>query len=308
MPNRKFKLIYLSHDLTKKVEFTLTHRKVRVALLALGVGFLATNVVAGFFMSYLINSRENGELKAQNETLRQHLNQVETRLSGVGEALGGLSQTDKMVRMMVDMPLVDEDVRQVGVGGSPLEAPAADIDPQLSNVLWTLDRVDREIEVQKASFEEIHQKLTEDQQRLDHTPTLRPLQGGFVSSGYGLRRDPFTKAMNRHEGLDISQERGTTVLAAAAGKIIYTGYYYSYGKFIVIEHGFGYQTAYGHLHAIDCREGQMVLKGQAIGQVGSTGRSTGCHLHYEVRVNGEPVNPSDYFFEELAELPDAVGK
>lgn len=308
MPNRKFKLIYLSHDLTKKVEFTLTHRKVRVALLALGVGFLITNVVAGFFMSFMINSRENTELKAENETLRSHLNQVETRLSGVGDVLSTLSTTDKMVRMMVDMPVVDDDVRQVGVGGSPLESPASDIDPQLSNVLWTLDRVDREIELQKTSFEEIHQKLTEDQERLDHTPTQRPVQGGFISSGFGVRRDPFTKSMNRHEGIDISQERGTPVSATAAGKVIYTGYYYSYGKFVVIDHGYGYQTAYGHLHAIDCREGQMVAKGQHIAQVGSTGRSTGCHLHYEVRVNGEPVDPSDYFFEEVAELPDAVGK
>jgi murein DD-endopeptidase MepM/ murein hydrolase activator NlpD len=166
--------------------------------------------------------------------------------------------------------------------------------------------VERELELQKSSFAEIHSKMTADKERLKHTPTLRPIDGGYVSSGFGVRRDPFTGDVENHSGLDITQERGTPVHAAGDGQVIYAGYYSGYGKFVVIDHGFGYTTAYGHLHAYNVREGQYVTKGQSIAQVGSTGRATGCHLHYEVRVNGVAVEPSDYFFDAVAELPGAT--
>ncbi len=303
MPNRKFKLIYLSHDLTKKVELTLTRRKVRVLLLSLAILFLATNVVAGFLFSFVTNSRENLTLKQENESLRSHLTTLENRLSGVNEQMTTLGETDKLLRMMADLPLVDADVREVGVGGTV--ASPDTLSPPLSNAFWSMDRLEREMQIQKSSFEEIHSKLTENAEIIDHTPTIRPLDGGYISSGYGLRRDPFTKQLDTHSGVDISQERGTPVKVTAEGQVVYTGHYYSYGKFIVVDHGFGYQTAYGHLHSIDVRQGQYVTKGQMIGTVGSTGRATGCHLHYEVRVNGTPVDPTDYFFEDVADLPGA---
>ena len=113
---------------------------------------------------------------------------------------------------------------------------------------------------------------------LEHTPTLRPIEGGYISSGFGARRDPFIKRVENHAGVDICQERGTPIVATAEGQVIYAGHYYSYGKFVVIDHGFGYQTAYGHMNAIDVRQGQYVSKGQAIGAVGSTGRSTAPHV------------------------------
>ena len=138
---------------------------------------------------------------------------------------------------------------------------------------------------------------------LEHTPTLRPVDGGYISSGFGVRWDPFTKRVESHAGVDIPQERGTEIMATAGGQVIYAGFYSSYGQFVVIDHGFGYQTAYGHMSKIEVREGQYVSKGQDIGQVGSTGRSTAPHCHYEVRVNGRPVDPTDYFFEDVAEQP-----
>ncbi len=303
MPNRKFKLIYLSHDLTKKVELTFTRAKVRALLLALAVIFLATNVVAGLLASFVLNSRENEALKQENDALRKHLNEMEVRIASVSSELGQLGETDKILRIMADLPDVDADVREVGVGGTEV-FPGSEIKiPELSPTLWSLSRIEREIDLQQASFDEIHAKLTSNVEVIEHTPTLRPLDGGYISSGFGYRRDPFTKQVAPHEGVDISQERGTPVKVTASGQVIYTGHYYSYGKFIVVDHGFGYQTAYGHLHSIDVRNGQYVSKGQMIGTVGSTGRATGCHLHYEVRLNGQAVDPTDYFFEEVASLP-----
>lgn len=308
MPQRKFKLIYLSHDLTKKVELTLTHRKVQAALLGLAVFFLATNLVAGLVASFLINSRENEALQRENKQLRSHVSQLETRMAGISRDLSVLGETDKLLRMMADLPPLDQDVKNVGVGGTPNLTPDDAQLPEVTNAQWSLDRINREIELQRASFEEIHHKLTVNAELLEHTPTLRPVEGGYISSGFGVRRDPFTKRVEPHAGVDISRERGTSIVATAGGQIIYVGRYYSYGKFIVIDHGFGYQTAYGHLNDFTVRQGQYVTKGQVIGSVGSTGRSTGNHVHYEVRVNGRPVDPTDYFFEDVATLPPVTTK
>jgi murein DD-endopeptidase MepM/ murein hydrolase activator NlpD len=303
MPQRKFKLIYLSHDLTKKVELTLSHRKVQAALLGLAVFFLATNLVAGLAASFLINSRENEALQQENRKLRAQVGDLETRVAGMSKDLSVLGETDRILRMMADLPALDQDVKKVGVGGGPSVTPDDAQLPEVSNVVWSLDRLGREIELQRQSFEEIHHQLTANAELLDHTPTLRPVEGGYISSGFGMRRDPFTKRIEAHAGVDICQERGTPIVATAGGQVIYVGRYYSYGKFVVIDHGFGYQTAYGHLNDFAVRQGQYVTKGQVIGTVGSTGRSTGTHVHYEVRVNGQPVDPTDYFFEDVATLP-----
>jgi len=308
MPQRKFRLIFLSHDLTKKVELTFTHRKVQAALLGLAVFFLATNLVAGLVASFLINSRENQALQQENRKLRAHVTELETRVAGINKDLSVLGETDKLLRMMADLPPLDQDVKKVGVGGGPSLTPSDAQLPEVANALWSLDRIGREVELQRASFEEIHHKLTVNAELLEHTPTLRPVEGGYISSGFGMRRDPFTKRVEPHAGVDICQERGTPVVATAGGQVIYVGRYYSYGKFVVIDHGFGYQTAYGHLNDFAVRQGQYVTKGQAVGTVGSTGRSTGNHVHYEVRVNGRPVDPTDYFFEDVAVLPALAQK
>ena len=303
MANKKFKLILLSHDLSKKVELSLTSRKVRAALLGLGFCFLATNVVAGLVASFLLHSRENEALQAENSRLRQHLTNLETRLAGVSQELSGLTETDKLLRMMSNLPPLDEDIRRVGVGGGIDETTIEPNPAELTYSIWSLDRLEREIEVQRVSFEEIHSQLTENANVLEHTPTLRPIDGGYVSSGFGVRRDPYTKRMAAHQGVDISQAYGTPVMASAAGKVIHAGHYYNYGKFIVIDHGYGYQTAYGHMSKIDVREGTTVTKGQMIGRVGATGRATAPHLHYEVRQDGQAVNPTDYFFDDMAAFP-----
>jgi murein DD-endopeptidase MepM/ murein hydrolase activator NlpD len=305
MPHRKFKLIFLSHDLTKKVELTLTRAKVRAALFGLAFCFLLTNVVAGLLTSHVLNSKENITLQEDNRKLRESLSMLENRFDDVNKRMAGITQTDALLRLTAGLPLLDKDVQEVGIGGG-LGDPALDPDyPELTQNFWTLDKIEREINLQMASFEEIRLKLSSNAELVSHTPSLRPLEGGYVSSGFGPRRDPFTRRVVTHPGVDIPQERGTAVMATAEGQVIYAGRYHGYGNFVVIDHGFGYQTAYGHLNKIECQSGQYVSKGHRIGQVGSTGRSTSPHLHYEVRVNGQPVDPMDYFFDDVAAFPVA---
>ncbi len=117
---------------------------------------------------------------------------------------------------------------------------------------------------------------------------------GTITSPFGYRPNPFGGGMEFHQGLDIAAPTGTTVTAAAGGTIISAGWYGGYGNYILIDHGGGMATGYGHLSQIFVSAGQQVQKGQAIGAVGSTGMSTGPHLHFEVRINGKPTDPAAY--------------
>ena len=134
---------------------------------------------------------------------------------------------------------------------------------------------------------------------LSKVPIGKPCQG-YISSHFGRRKDPFTGKPAFHTGIDIVGYPGTPVKATADGKVIYAGNHSGYGKVVVIRHGFGYSTLYGHLKKIEVRAGQKVKRGQIIGYLGNTGRSTGPHLHYEVRRYGRYLNPSRYIRLELA--------
>ncbi|MBK6765469.1 MAG: M23 family metallopeptidase [bacterium] len=304
MANRKFSLILLSHDLSKKVEFTFTRAKAKALLAGLVASFLLFNGVTGFLASRIAADSGKAQLEAENSALREQLAKFDTKIKSVEQKLSTLAETDNMLRLMADLPLLPADVRKVGVGGTAELLPPGPMVPEAQELTGILDRLDRELELQKTSFREIHSKLESNAALLEHLPTLRPCDTGYFSSGFGVRVDPFTRKATHHDGLDISAPRGTPVMSAAAGTVVYAGRYYNYGQFIVVDHGGGYQTAYGHLHKISVRKGQKVTKGTVIGQVGSTGRSTAPHLHYEVRVNGVAVNPMDYVFDDKDSFPN----
>jgi murein DD-endopeptidase MepM/ murein hydrolase activator NlpD len=129
---------------------------------------------------------------------------------------------------------------------------------------------------------------------IEGTPEMQPVPG-FILSGFGYRIDPFSGREEFHKGVDIPAPTGTKIKAPAAGVVIFAGRRGGYGKIIVIDHGNNYKTVYGHLHEFDVEVGDRVQKGDFIGEVGNTGRSTGSHLHYEVRLNDVAVNPVNYF-------------
>ncbi|MFP4686727.1 MAG: peptidoglycan DD-metalloendopeptidase family protein [bacterium] len=146
-------------------------------------------------------------------------------------------------------------------------------------------------------LEEIQEFVQERNQVLDHTPMLWPAEG-WVSSPYGYRQHPMGgRGRSHHDGVDLAAWHGSPVRATAAGEISFTGWNGGYGKTVNVKHKFGYETLYGHLSEITVKRGQQVKKGDVIGKIGSTGRSTGSHLHYEVRVNDKPLDPEPYMIE-----------
>jgi murein DD-endopeptidase MepM/ murein hydrolase activator NlpD len=137
-----------------------------------------------------------------------------------------------------------------------------------------------------------------------HTPAIAPLKNIRMTSKYGWRKDPFTHFLVPHRGIDFAESRGAKVFATADGVVTLAKTVPTFGRVIIIDHGYGYETVYGHLQSLYVYSGQQVKRGQIIGVVGNSGRSTAPHLHYEVRVDGNQVNPLDYVFDEnLSTIP-----
>ncbi len=146
---------------------------------------------------------------------------------------------------------------------------------------------------QEESFVVLESFLKDQQVLLAHTPAIAPTKG-WVTSGFGYRKDPFTGRRTFHEGLDIAARVGTPIVATADGVVMMAGWKEGFGKTVMINHGFGYVTRYAHCSKIIVKPGQQVKRGEVIAYVGNTGRSTAPHLHYEVRIKGKPVNPYPY--------------
>jgi murein DD-endopeptidase MepM/ murein hydrolase activator NlpD len=186
-----------------------------------------------------------------------------------------------------------------GPSGGPLLAPldaADDFAPTLSQLSRDLDRID-------ATFALVAQAAALRNLASMAFPSRAPIDGGALSSGFGNRRDPFTHRLARHTGLDIRAPRGAPILASAGGRVTFAGYRGAYGNTVEIDHGNGLKTRYGHASRLYVHRGDIVLPRQRIAAVGSSGRSTGPHLHFEVLRNGAPVEPRLY----LARSPRAGG-
>jgi len=177
----------------------------------------------------------------------------------------------------------------VGIGG-PAESDASH---GFSEVQRRIDEVRRQIDLRRESQEEIQGILNDQRSLLAAKPMGWPTKG-WMTSSFGLRKDPFNSQRKMHEGLDIAARTGTPVTATADGIVSSVRTEPGYGKMVVIDHGYGYRTYYGHNSKNFVKVGQRVKRGDRIAAVGNTGRSTGSHVHYEVRINGVPVNPKKY--------------
>lgn len=239
----------------------------------------------------------------ENSALHGHLSEMEERLVEIDLQMSKLTDSDDQLRVMADIPKIDQDVREVGIGGYVIpRIDYSDEDHLVNKLIFDLDKLEREIRLQRQSFVEIKRQFAEKEDLLAHTPSIRPVESGYISSSFGRRRDPFTRRWAHHAGIDFSLERGSPIRAAADGVVVFCKRNHGFGLVVVIDHGYGFRTAYGHMGRFAVAKGMKVTRGQKIGEVGNTGRSTGPHLHYEVQVDGKAVNSRDYFFEGFAGL------
>jgi murein DD-endopeptidase MepM/ murein hydrolase activator NlpD len=223
--------------------------------------------------------RENDRLRLENERQRRQLQKLENRVDAIEDASRRLSEISGVAP---EEGQEEEGTSPRGAGG-----PAFDLDPASVERLETrTERLESELLMYEAALRE-----------RARVPSIWPVEGESTDS-FGVRSNPFGGGgAEFHSGQDIAAPRGAPVLAAADGKVVQAGWQNGYGQTVVIDHGNGLTTRYGHLSKIEVSAGQELKRGEELGQVGSTGRSTGPHLHYEVRVGELPVSPRRYLPE-----------
>lgn len=235
----------------------------------------------------------------QRHRIALHQKQIQLfteELDSLKQALVELDEFEKKIRVVANVESKGEDQTNLfGIGGSTSEEP--DIEDLLSGQMEGIHEQAGTLKTasirKKADFADLLKQLEENADLLASTPSIFPANGQ-VTSGFGYRRSPFTAKRELHQGLDIGAPKGTEVVATADGVIAYAGSKGMLGRTIIIDHGHGIVTRYGHLYKILKTGGEKVKRGDVIARIGTSGRSTGYHLHYEVRINGIPVNPEKY--------------
>jgi len=245
-------------------------------------------------------TERNAELRGTYEQLNDSINAAEMLLADIQ------LRDDEMYRSVFDMKPIPSSVREAGFGGSEnYEGMLFSHNEKIvSNTARKLEKLSTKARIQSKSLEDLYVKAREQQAFISHKPSIQPLSPGdryWLTSTFGYRRDPFTGAKRMHAGLDMAGNVGLKVYATGDGVVTIARLsLYGYGREIELDHGFGYATRYGHLSKILVTKGEKVKRGQLIGELGSTGRSTGPHLHYEVRYHHKPLNPLYYFYENLS--------
>ena len=281
-----------------------------VVINALGFFSLSLILAIGIIvvLSNYFDSPKELALKKENDELKLYYDIMQNQLTSMDDMLKVLQEKDDQVyRTVFEAEPIPETVREAGSGGVLKYRDLLESD--LSNkdlVVGTLDKLDRvkkKMYIQTKSYDEIMQLARNKDEYYAAMPAIQPVSNEDLrrfSSGFGMRTDPVLKVKRMHYGVDFSAEQGTPIYATADGKIsvartTYTGL----GKHVKIDHGFGFETVYGHMNRYIVKAGQNVKRGQIIGYVGNTGKSTAPHVHYEVHINNKAVNPVNYFYMDL---------
>lgn len=273
----------------------------RRLLLALGVG------AACFVVALIVfGSPSEKELRVENSRLRAQYDVLSRRMDDMQGVLQDIQQRDdNLYRVIFQADPIPSSVRQASYGGTNRYVELMDMaDAELVvNTTQKLDILARQLYIQSRSFDDVVEMCRRHDEMLRCIPAIQPVANKDLkktASGYGTRIDPIYGTVRFHSGMDFSANPGTEVYATGDGTVVEMGWQSGYGNTIVIDHGFGYVTRYAHLQAFKTHRGKKVVRGEVIGEVGNTGKSTGPHLHYEVQVKGRIVNPVNYYFMDLS--------
>jgi murein DD-endopeptidase MepM/ murein hydrolase activator NlpD len=242
------------------------------------------------------------EQAAQVESQRKQIQTFAQDINSLKSSLMSLNDFEQKIRIMANLEYKPEQSSLFAIGGSLPD----DLDPDISlkqdhdrlmrQMHDHMEQVEQATTVQENSFSTLLKSLESKRNLLAATPSLRPTVG-WISSSFGYRVSPFTGRREFHKGLDIATRKGTPIIAPADGVVTFAGKKWLMGNLLTLDHGYGMLTRYGHIYKILKKKGDRVKRGEVIALVGNTGRSTGPHLHYEVRLNGVPVNPIKYILD-----------
>lgn len=277
-------------------------RKTGLYLLA---GILGGILFFFLFFSFFPSPREK-QLAKQHEALQTQYEILNHRLDQMQLVLVDLEQRDdNLYRTLFQAEPIPLNVRLGAVRQASYYDSIADLtSSQLaSDLTRKVDVIEKQVYVQAKSYEEILNLAKTQEIRMENIPAIQPVLNKdlkHVASGYGWRTDPVYHTARFHAGMDFTASTGTDVYVTGNGVVTYAGWRQGYGNCIIVDHGFNYETLYAHLNKIIALQGARVTRGDVIGLVGNTGKSTGPHLHYEVHYKGQPVDPRNFYFQDLS--------
>jgi murein DD-endopeptidase MepM/ murein hydrolase activator NlpD len=283
-----------------------TWQKVRRTALLLLPG-LAVGLLGIFLVYQFVDSPKEAELRRENKQLLVQYELLNKQLAELEGVMADVRRRDDNIyRVIFEADPVPESMRQAGVGGINRYRELAGYASSdlVMDTRKRLDLLARQLVVQSESLDEVAELVLRKQEMLASIPAIQPIPNEDLTQtagGFGWRIHPIHKIQKFHAGMDFTAKLGTPIHTTGDGKVVYAEYGTNgYGMHVVIDHGFDYQTLYAHLSRIEVRVGQRVKRGDVIGLVGNTGLSVGPHLHYEVHKGGQPVDPANYYFNDLS--------
>lgn len=334
MEKKNVTLFVVSHTTGTSQKFVMSLTTLKVIFFMAGLVILI--FVAGLvdYFGLMVEAIENKKLEAENAQLRKQFQMVEGKLSALENSLERVKTFTNKLKLITNIDTEDR-VTKLTMGVKPAPGQAVEeyepMNQRLSNenlaqqdqdfpriedlnevrgevsqqtseqdystLVIRIDKAVRETQLKEQSVIELWESLSERQSLLNATPNIKPARG-WLTSRFGYRLNPFTNKMQMHAGLDIAAAPGSPVYAPADGVVIFASYDETYGKLVSIDHGYGVTTRFAHNSQIYVHVGQKVSKYDVIASVGNTGRSTGPHLHYEVRISGTPVDPINFILDE----------
>ncbi len=277
-----------------------------VRALIYGMPSLAVGIVLATLYIARVDSPTEKRLAREVSFYKQQFERVQEDMKLFNQVLDEINNRERSIyRVALGAPDMPESIRSMGVGGTKryMELEGHTYSDLVKQTRAGIDALQGKLYAQVLSFKEIEKIALEQDERMASIPSIQPVSNKDLkrlASGFGWRVDPVYRTPRMHWGLDFTAPKGTEVYATGDGVVeSIEDIAWGYGKNVVINHGFGYKTRYAHLSAFKVKPGQKVSRGQVIGLVGSTGKSTGAHLHYEVEKDGVKVNPMSYFFNDL---------
>ncbi|MGH0030223.1 MAG: M23 family metallopeptidase [Myxococcota bacterium] len=321
----KFSLIVVSDETSPVRRFELRKDLVRRGLWAAGITAVLLLALMADYVRVRIDNRELDGLRAETVERRAQVAEYQTRIEAVDARLAQLQEFERKIRIIANLPgsaaaggaeitaVSPEEGEPGGEGGldEPLgeEVPAgalptripkpsedADVEERVSLLKQAAEYLGEVANGQAATLEELVVALEGKHKHLASSPSIWPAKG-WLTSRYGYRVSPFTGRRQFHAGIDIAGARGTEIIAPARGRVVFSGKRGPLGNSLIIDHGYGIRTQYGHADELLVKKGEEVARGDVVAKLGSTGRSTGPHLHYVVEVDGKTRNPLDYIFD-----------
>jgi murein DD-endopeptidase MepM/ murein hydrolase activator NlpD len=302
MAKRRWTLVLVPHGSEPSRIVEISYGLLRLVTGAVG-GIVVLLLIAGYVtVAHTTDLSRAARLQQENASLAREIGELHGRLVTLADTLTRISQRDARIRVLANLDPIDPQVQAAGIGGPASSeiglAGLTGVTRRTADIRVDLGALIRRANLLASSFKEAADSLALHTARLAATPSIMPTQGWLSSAFSSMRVHPILHMARPHEGIDVSAPMGSPIEAPAAGVVTDAGWETGYGNTITIDHGFGIVTKFAHASKLLVKNGQRVARGQRIALVGNSGLATGPHLHYEVHVNGRPVDPLKYVLPE----------